>query len=130
MTSYRPAGEIALIVDGMNIISDGTIGTAQGQSFSGTSASQILPHSTFYWHLSDPLVDLLRSIHESMSEPGSRRNSFFPALNSFSFAEHEQMNEHRDDDNDQQAREASSVGEVNNGDGLRVSLLSQAASVE
>lgn len=124
------SGEIALIVDGMDIISETAIGIAQGQSFPGTSASQILPHSTFYWHLSDPLVDLLGSIHENMSEAGSRRNSFFPVLNSFSFGEHEQMNEHRDDVSDQQTREAYSVGEVNNGDGLRASLLSQAASVE
>ncbi|KAL6654235.1 hypothetical protein ACP70R_007700 [Stipagrostis hirtigluma subsp. patula] len=135
MTSHRPAGELALIVDGLNIMSEAAgqghaIGIAQGQSFSGTSASQILPHSTFYWHLSDPLVDLLGSIHENMSEAGSRRNGFFPVFNSFSFAEHEQMNEHRDDDSDQQTREAYPAGEVNNGDGLRASLLSQAASVE
>ncbi|KAL6908226.1 hypothetical protein ACP4OV_002396 [Aristida adscensionis] len=129
------SGEISLIVDGMNIIPEASvrrhaIGIAQGQSFSGTSASQILPHSTFYWHLSDPLVDLLGSIHENMSEGGSRRNNFFPVFNSFSFAEHEQINENRDDDSDQQTREAYSAGEVSNGDGLRASLLSQAASVE
>ncbi|KAK3120556.1 hypothetical protein QOZ80_9AG0689870 [Eleusine coracana subsp. coracana] len=78
----------------------------------------------------DPLVDLLGSIHESMSEAGSRRNSFFPVLNSFSFAEHEQVNEHQDEDSEQQTRNVTSVGEVNNGDGLRASLLSQAPSVE
>lgn len=116
-------------MEGIDIISDTTVG-AQGQSFSGTSTSQILPHSTFYWHLSDPLVDLLGSIHESMSEAGSRRNSFFPVLNSFSFVEHEQVNEHRDEDSEQQTRDANSVGEVNNGDGLRASLLPQAPNAE
>lgn len=127
---YDVSGEIAIIVDGLDIISDSTYGTARGQSFSGTSASQIWPRNTFYWHLSDPLVDLLGSIHENMSETGSRRNSFFPVFNSFSFPEHEHMNEHRGGNSDQQTREAYSTGEVNNGDGLRASLLSQAASVE
>jgi hypothetical protein len=129
MTLHRPAGELARIVEGMNIISDTAIG-ARGQSFSGTSAGQILPHSTFYWHLSDPLVNLLGSIHDSMSEAGSRRNSFFPDLNSFSFPEHEQVNEQRDEDSEQQTRDSYSVGEVNNGDGLQASLLSQTPSVE
>jgi len=130
MTSHRPAGEIAVIVEGVDIISDSAVGTARAQSFSGTSGSHTWPRSTFYWLLSDPLVDLLGSIHENMSEGGSRRNSFFPVFNSFSFPEHEHMNEHRDGNSDQQTREAYSAGEVNNGDGLRASLLSQAASVE
>lgn len=131
------SGEIALIADGMNIIPDTAIGghaigIARGQSFLGTSASQIShPSTTFYWHLSDPLVDLLGSIHENMSETGSARNSFFPAFNSFTFVEHEQMNEHRGvDDSVQQTREAYSAEEGNNGDGLRASLLFQAASAE
>jgi hypothetical protein len=130
MTSHRPAGEIAVIVEGVDIISDSAVGTARAQSFSGTSASHTWPRSTFYWQLSDPLVDLLGSIHGNMSEGGSRRNSFFPVFNSFSFPEHEHMNEHRDGNSDQQTREAYSAGEVNNGDGLWASLLSQAASVE
>ncbi|XP_066338450.1 monosaccharide-sensing protein 2-like isoform X1 [Miscanthus floridulus] len=124
------SGEIAVIVEGVDIISDSAVGTARAQSFSGTSASHTWPRSTFYWQLSDPLVDLLGSIHENMSEGGSRRNSFFPVFNSFSFPEHEHMNEHRDGNSDQQTREAYSAGEVNNGDGLRASLVSQAASVE
>ncbi|CAD6253122.1 unnamed protein product [Miscanthus lutarioriparius] len=45
-------------------------------------------------------------------------------------SEHEHMNEHRDGNSDQQTRVAYSAGEVNNGDGLRASLLSQAANVE
>ncbi|AQK48955.1 Monosaccharide-sensing protein 2 [Zea mays] len=130
MTSHRPAGEIAAIVEGVDIISDSTVGAARAQSFSGTSASHTWPRSTFYWQLSDPLVDLLGSVHENMSEGGSRRNSFFPVFNSFSFPEHEHMNEHRDGNSDQQTRETYYAGEANNGDGLRASLLSQAASVE
>lgn len=130
MTSHRPAGEIAIIVEGVDIISDSAVSAARAQSFSGTSTSHIWPHSTFYWQLSDPLVDLLGSIHENMPESGSRRNSFFPVFNSFSFPEHEPMNERRDGNSDQQTREAYSAGEVNNGDGLRSSLLSQPASVE
>jgi hypothetical protein len=129
MTLHRPAGELARIVEGIDIISDTAIG-ARGQSFSGTSANQILPHSTFYWRLSDPLVNLLGSIHDSISEAGSRRNSFLPVLNSFSFPEHEQVNEQRDEDSEQQTRDSYSVGEVNNGDGLQASLLSQTPSVE
>ncbi|KAJ1276426.1 hypothetical protein BS78_05G213600 [Paspalum vaginatum] len=124
------SGEIAIIVDGVDIISDSTYGSARGQSFSGTSASQIWPRNTFYWHLSDPLVDLLESIHENMSEADSRQNSFFPVFNSFSFPEHEHMNERRGGNSDQQTREAYSTGEVNSGDGPRAPLLSQAASVE
>ncbi|KAL5204447.1 hypothetical protein ABZP36_009318 [Zizania latifolia] len=107
------------------------IGVARSQSFLGTSTSQMSRHSTFYWHLSDPLVDLLGSIHENMSETGSARNSFFPVFNSFNFVEQEQMNEHRgDDDNPQQSREAYYAEDGNNGDGLQASLLSQVASAE
>nr|AAN40021.1 putative sugar transporter protein [Zea mays] len=124
------SGEIAAIVEGVDIISDSTVGAARAQSFSGTSASHTWPRSTFYWQLSDPLVDLLGSVHENMSEGGSRRNSFFPVFNSFSFPEHEHMNEHRDGNSDQQTRETYYAGEANNGDGLRASLLSQAANVE
>ncbi|KAF8685254.1 hypothetical protein HU200_044075 [Digitaria exilis] len=128
---HNISGEIITIVEGVDIISDTAIGASQGQSFSGTSSSQIWPHNTFYWHLSDPLVDLLGSIHENMSEAGgSRRNSFFPVFNSFSFPEHEHMNEHRDENSDQQTREVYSAGEANNGDGLRASLLSPTAGVE
>ncbi|RCV39128.1 hypothetical protein SEVIR_8G206900v4 [Setaria viridis] len=125
------SGEISTIVEGVDFISDTAIGTAQAQSFSRISSSQIWPNNTFYWHLSDPLVDLLGSIHETMSEAtGSRRNSFFPVFNSFSFPEHEHMNEHRDDNSDQQTRGVYYAGEANNGDGLRTSLLSQTANVE
>ncbi|KAG8090521.1 hypothetical protein GUJ93_ZPchr0011g26939 [Zizania palustris] len=130
------SGEIALIVDGMNIIMDTAngghaIGVARSQSFLGTSTSQMSRHSTFYWHLSDPLVDLLGSIHENMSETGSARNSFFPVLNSFNFVEQEQMNEHREnDDNPQQSRDPYYAEDGNNGDGLQASLLSQVASAE
>ncbi|CAN6373122.1 unnamed protein product [Urochloa humidicola] len=122
------SGEIGTIVEGVDFISDTATGTGQGQSLSGLTSSQIWPQNTFYWHLSDPLVDLLGSIHETMSETitGSRRNSFFPVFNSFSFPEHE----HRDDNSEQQTREIYSAGEANNGDGLRTSLLSQTASVE
>lgn len=131
MTSHRPAGEISTMVEGVDIISDTGIGTAQAQSFSRFSSSQIWPNNTFYWHLSDPLVDLLGSIHETMSEAtGSRRNSFFPVSNSFSFPEYEHMNDYRDDNSDQQTRRVYYAGEANNGDGLRSSLLSHTTNVE
>ncbi|OEL26555.1 Monosaccharide-sensing protein 2 [Dichanthelium oligosanthes] len=131
MTSHRPAGEIATIVEGVDIRTETGINTVTSRSFFAASSSQIWPHNTFYWHLSDPLVDLLGSIHEDMSEAaGSRQNSFFPVFNSFSFPEHEHMHEHRDDHSDQQTREVYSGGEANNGDGLRASLLSQTGNVE
>ncbi|KAL5204846.1 hypothetical protein ABZP36_009717 [Zizania latifolia] len=129
-------GEIALIVDGMNIITDTAIGghaigVARSQSFHGASTSQMSRHSTFYWHLSDPLVDLLGSVHENLSETGSARNSFFPVFNSFTFAEQGPMNEQRGNyDNLQQSREAYSAEDGNNGDGLQASLLSQVASAD
>jgi len=117
MTSHRPAGEIETIVESVDFILDTALGTDQGQSFAGLISSQIWPQNTFYWNLSDPLVGLLGSIHETMSEAtGSRRNSFFPVFNSFSFLEHEHMNEHRDDSSDQQTRDVYSAGEANNGD--------------
>lgn len=130
------SGEIALIADGMNIIPGMGIGghaisIAQGQSFIRTSTSQLSRYSSLYWHLSDPLVDLLGSIHENMSEIGSVRNNFFPAFSSFNFVEHERVDEHReDDDGAQQIREAYPADEDNNEDGLQTSLLSQAATAE
>ena len=131
MTSHRPAGEIETIVESVDFISDTATETEQGQSLAGLISSHIWPQNTLYSNLSDPLVGLLGSIHETMSEAtGSRRNIFFPVFNSFSFLEHEHMNENRDDSNDQQPREVYSAGEANNGDGLRTSLLSQTASVE
>jgi hypothetical protein len=128
VTSHKPAGEISLIVDGMNIIPGSN---SQGQSFLRASTSQLSRYSSLYWHLSDPLVDLLGSIHENMSETRGVRNNFFPAFNSFNFVEHERMDEYREDDNSaQQNREAYPADEGNNGDGLQASLLSQAATSE
>ncbi|KAF0894896.1 hypothetical protein E2562_004899 [Oryza meyeriana var. granulata] len=128
------SGEMALIADGMNMITDTTvgghaIGAVRSQSFLGTSTSQMSRHNTFYWHLSDPLVDLLGSIHESMSELGAARNSYFPIFNSFNFVEQEWMSEQRGNDSLPQTREAYSA-EGNNGDNLHASLLSQVASAE
>ncbi|XP_006663052.1 monosaccharide-sensing protein 2-like [Oryza brachyantha] len=129
------SGEIALIADGMNMIMDTTvgghaIGAVRSQSFLGTSTSQMSRHSTFYWHLSDPLVDLLGSIHESMSEQGAARNSYFPVFNSFNIVEEERLNEQTGDDSLQQTREAYSAEEGNNGENLQTSLLSQVTSAE
>ncbi|KAG2563476.1 monosaccharide-sensing protein 2-like [Panicum virgatum] len=125
------SGEIETIVESVDFISDTATETEQGQSLAGLISSHIWPQNTLYSNLSDPLVGLLGSIHETMSEAtGSRRNIFFPVFNSFSFLEHEHMNENRDDSNDQQPREVYSAGEANNGDGLRTSLLSQTARVE
>lgn len=129
------SGEIALIADGMNIIPGMDIGrnaisNAQGQSFLRTSTSQLSRYSSLYWHLSDPLVDLLGSIHESMSETGVR-NNFVPVFSCFNFMEHERMNGHVGEDvSAQQIREARPADEGNNGDGLQASLLSQAATAE
>lgn len=130
------SGEISLIVDGINIIPGMGIGgnassNAQGQSFVRTSTSQLSRYSSLYWHLSDPLVDLLGSIHENMSDTGGVRNNFFPAFHSFNFVERERMDEYREeDDSVQQNREAYPGDEGNNGDGLQASLLSQGASAE
>ncbi|EEE52485.1 hypothetical protein OsJ_34668 [Oryza sativa Japonica Group] len=133
--SDRSAGEIALIADGMNMITETAVGghavgAVRSQSFLGTSTNQMSRHSTFYWHLSDPLVDLLGSIHESMSELGAGRNSYFPVFNSFNIVEQEQTSEQRGNDSLQQSREAYSAEEGNNGDNLQASLLSQVASAE
>ncbi|KAK1648224.1 hypothetical protein QYE76_066029 [Lolium multiflorum] len=130
------SGEISLIVDGINIIPGMGIGgnassNAQGQSFVRTSTSQFSRYSSLYWHLSDPLVDLLGSIHENMSETGGVRNNFFPAFHSFNFVELERMDEYREeDDSVQQNREAYPGDEGNNGHGLQASLLSQGATAE
>uniref|UniRef100_A0A0D9XUA4 Major facilitator superfamily (MFS) profile domain-containing protein n=2 Tax=Leersia perrieri TaxID=77586 RepID=A0A0D9XUA4_9ORYZ len=134
--SDTSAGEIALIADGMNMISDTpvgghAIGTVRSQSFLGTNISQMSRHSTFYWHLSDPLVDFLGSIHESMSELGAGRNSYFPVFNSFNIVEQERTSEQRGNDSvHQQTREAYSAEEGNNGDNLQASLLSHVATAE
>ncbi|CAM0873993.1 unnamed protein product [Alopecurus aequalis] len=130
------SGEISLIVDGMNIIPGMGIGgndisDAQGQSFIRTSTSQLSRYSSLYWHLSDPLVDLLGSIHENMSETGGVRNNFFPAFSSFNVVERERMDGYREEDNSaQQNREAYPADEGNNGDSLQASLLSQAATAD
>uniref|UniRef100_A0A0E0F7S0 Major facilitator superfamily (MFS) profile domain-containing protein n=1 Tax=Oryza meridionalis TaxID=40149 RepID=A0A0E0F7S0_9ORYZ len=133
--SDRSAGEIALIADGMNMITETAVGghavgAVRSQSFLGTSTNQMSRHSTFYWHLSDPLVDLLGSIHESMSELGAGRNSYLPVFNSFNIVEQERTSEQRGNDSLQQSREAYSAEEGNNGDNLQASLLSQVASAE
>ncbi|XBH84632.1 hypothetical protein VPH35_072756 [Triticum aestivum] len=130
------SGEIALIADGMNIIPGMDIGrhaisNAQGQSFLPTSTGQLSRYSSWYWHLSDPLVDLLGSIHENMSEAVGVRNNFFPAFSSFNFMEDERVNGHVGEDvSAQQIREARPTNEGNNGDGLQAYLLSQAATAE
>ena len=106
-------------------------GNAQSQSFIQTSTSQLSRYSSLYWHLSDPLVDLLGSIHENMSETGGVRNNFFPAFSSFNYVEHERMDENREEDSStQQNREAYPADEGNTGDGLQAFLLSQAATAE
>jgi hypothetical protein len=68
-------------------------------------------------HLPDTVVDAGRSPREDMNEHKDGNSD-------------EHMNEHRDDNSDEQTRETYYAGEANNGDGLRASLLSQAASVE
>uniref|UniRef100_A0A8I6XNX7 Uncharacterized protein n=1 Tax=Hordeum vulgare subsp. vulgare TaxID=112509 RepID=A0A8I6XNX7_HORVV len=118
------------IIPGMDI-GRHAISNAQGQSFLCTSTSQLSHYSSFYWHLSDPLVDLLGSIHENMSETGGAQNNFVLAASSFNFTEHERVNGHVGEDvSVQQIREAHPVDEGNNGDGLQASLLSQAATAE